>query len=95
MALAVPHHPVGRTVVAVPQPTVVANGRRVRLGQICKLNCTLEGCAHVPCMFEHVKGVRALTAAEKVRVKAMIAEHNLKVPTTGFPMITADPAVVD
>ena len=94
VALAAPRPPVSRTVVAVTQPTGPVNVR-ARLAGICKSNCTIEGCGRVPCRFEHVKGVRVLTAVEKTRMKAMIALHNLNVPTTGFPTMMEDPAVVD
>jgi hypothetical protein len=96
VALAVTRAAASRTVVAVPQPPAArASNARSRFGGICKSNCSLEGCARVPCRFEHVKGARVLTAAEKAHVKAMIALHNTNVPTTGFPMLTADPVVVD
>jgi hypothetical protein len=79
---------VSRTVTFVPPPAV-----KSRFGGICRNNCSLEGCAHAAsCRFEHVKGSRVLTAAEKTHVKALIAMNNAK---PGMPKLTEDSTVVD
>ena len=46
------------------------------------------------CKFVHVKGVRELTAAKKVKMKAMIALHNSSTNKPGWSLLTPDPDVV-
>jgi len=63
--------------------------------KLCRADCSLEGCTKgSTCPFEHVKGLRTLSKADKLAMRDLIASHNLNSARTGFATLTADPSVV-
>ena len=64
--------PSASTVSAVPTAgNSPANG-----SGICKFDCSTQGCNNSRCRFQHLRGQRALTRAEKAHVKSEIAKYN-------------------
>jgi hypothetical protein len=74
--------------------TAQVSNLNVKFGGICRSNCSLEGCVRDKCRFEHVKGIRSLSTAEKMHIKQMISTHNTNAVKTGFPVLTEDPSVL-
>ena len=68
----VPSTPSSLTVTAVTTSSVSPSTG----SGICKFDCSTQGCNNARCRFQHLRGQRALTRAEKTQVKAEIAKYN-------------------